>query len=153
MLLNIVYEGVIAVIKQISVFLQNEKGRLEKLINILSENDLNIRALSIADTEEFGVLRLIVNDPEKAKKVLNENGFRVSETEVIAVEVPDVTGGLAGALNKLTEKDINIEYMYAFLAKKSDFANVIFRVEDITRAEKVLVEAGIKVVKEEDVYF
>lgn len=139
-------------IKQISVFLQNEKGRLEKLINILSENHLNIRALSIADTEEFGVLRLIVNDPEKAKNVLSENGFRVSETEVIAVEVPDVTGGLAGALNKLTEKDINIEYMYAFLAKKSDFANVIFRVEDIERAEKVLADAGIKVVEEDSVY-
>ncbi|SMB89376.1 ACT domain protein [Desulfonispora thiosulfatigenes DSM 11270] len=139
-------------IKQISVFLQNEKGRLEKLIYILSENDLNIRALSIADTEEFGVLRLIVNDPDKAKNVLNEKGFRVSETEVIAVEVPDVPGGLAGALHKLTEKGINIDYMYAFLTKKSDFANVIFRVEDTQKAEEVLNAAGVKVLGGESVY-
>lgn len=139
-------------LKQISVFLENKSGRLSELTRVLGEHNINIRALSIADTEDFGILRLIVNDPEEAWKVLKERGFTVSETRIIAVEIPDVPGGLARVLEILEAHAINIEYIYAFVSKSQDNAVVVFRVEDIDNAVKILQEKGFHLLNGEEIY-
>lgn len=139
-------------IKQISIFVENKAGRLASVTKILGENDINIRALSIADTSDFGILRLIVNDPEKAYQVMKEAGVTVSETEVIAVEVPDTPGGLALVLDILGQDAINIEYLYAFIGKASDDALVILKVEDPQKAMSVLREHKVNVLNKEKVY-
>ncbi|MFZ5597065.1 MAG: ACT domain-containing protein [Bacillota bacterium] len=139
-------------IKQISIFLENKSGRLATVTRVLGENKINIRALSIADTTDFGILRLIVNDPDKAFKVLKEAGFSVNVTDVIAVEIPDRPGGLAGALGYLKEAGINIEYLYAFLTRASEAALVVFRVEQIEDAVKVLQDKGITILDGAAVY-
>ncbi len=139
-------------LKQISVFLENKSGRLSELTRVLGEHEINIRALSIADTEDFGILRLIVNDPEKAWKVLKERGFTVSGTRIIAVEIPDVPGGLAGVLEILEAHAINIEYIYAFVGQRRGNAVVVFRVEDIDNAVKILQEKGFHLLDGEEIY-
>ncbi|HHZ17061.1 MAG TPA: amino acid-binding protein [Peptococcaceae bacterium] len=139
-------------IKQISLFLENKKGRLAYVCRVLANEQINIRALSIADTTNFGVLRLIVNNPEKAYEVLQKNNFAVSMTDVLAMEVPDVPGGLAGALERLDQAAINVEYMYAFLGKTSHGALVIIRVENPEEAIPVIREAGIKLLDGDEVY-
>lgn len=139
-------------VKQISVFLENKSGRLAAVTKLLSEKSINIRALSIADTTDFGILRLIVNKPDEAFKALKESGFAVSMTEVIAVEMSDNPGGLAGILQTMEEEGINLEYLYAFIGTTSANAMVIFRVEDIDRAIKMLTTKGVKVLKGEIVY-
>lgn len=139
-------------IKQISIFLENKSGRLARVTRVLADNKINIRALSIADTTDFGILRLIVNDPDAAHRVLKESGFSVNATDVIAVEIPDSPGGLADPLKYLRESSINIEYLYAFLTRASEAALVVFRVEQIDDAIRVLQEKGIKILGGEDVY-
>lgn len=138
-------------LKQISIFLENKKGRLKKAINVLSQADINIRALSIADTSEFGILRLIVPQPEEAQKVLEENNFVVKVNEVIAVEVPDKPGGLDGILGVLHDSNTNVEYIYAFVEKNSDNAVVVIRTEDIDEGIKVLEAGNIHVLTSEEV--
>jgi hypothetical protein len=138
--------------KQISVFLENKSGRLAKVTKVLGENGINIRALSIADTTDFGILRLIVNDPDKAWKVLKDNEFTVSETEIIAVQVPDKPGGLAEILETLEKGKINIEYMYAFVGKTGENAVVVFRVEDIDRAISHLQTERVKLLTGKEIY-
>ncbi len=140
------------IIKQISVFLENKFGRLAAVTRILGEAGINIRALSIADTADFGILRLIVDKPNQAYEVLKDARFTVSETEVLAVEVKDVPGGLSSVLQLMSEARINIEYIYAFLTRASDDALIVFRVEEPNAAIKLLQEAGIKVLEEEKVY-
>src|SRR5512140_3318317 len=120
-------------VEQISVFLENKSGRLAEVAGVLASAGINIRALSLADTSDFGILRLIVNDTEKAKKVLKENGFTVGKTEVLAVEVADRPGGIAGILNVLNGGGINVEYMYAFVQKNNDNAIIIFRIDDLEK--------------------
>jgi len=115
--------------KQICVFIENKKGRLAEVTKVLGDNGVDMTALSIADTTDFGILRLIVDKPDEAEKALKENGFTVSTTEVIALSVEDKPGGLAIALSILGNLDINIEYMYAFLRRNSKTAVVIVRVE------------------------
>jgi hypothetical protein len=132
-------------VKQISVFLENKSGRLAEVTKILGENEIDISALSIADTTDFGILRLIVNDPEKAEKVLSSNGYAVSCANVIAIAVVDEPGGLAAALEVLNFKDIGIEYMYAFVGKHSNEALVILRVDNSELAIKTLLDNNIKV--------
>ncbi|MCG2829344.1 ACT domain-containing protein [Methanothermobacter sp. K4] len=139
-------------LKQISVFLENRKGRLKNAIHTLSEEGVNIRALSIADTSEFGILRMIVSDPEAARKALEEKNFVVRVNDVIAVEVPDEPGGLDGILGVLTEKDINVEYIYAFVEKKGEKAVVVIRTEDVDEGIRALEDAGIPVLSSEDIY-
>ncbi|MCL6639646.1 MAG: ACT domain-containing protein [Firmicutes bacterium] len=139
-------------VRQISVFLENKSGRLAQVTQVLGENGVNIRALSIADTTDFGILRLIVNDPEKAYRALKDGGFTVSATEVIAVEVEDRPGGLSRALQALDAAGINIEYLYAFLQKASSAALVVFRVEQVDEAVRVLQAEGIRLLSEEEVY-
>lgn len=139
-------------VKQISLFLENKEGRLARVCRILGDAGINIRALSIADTANFGVLRLIVNQPDTAHRILRQNGFVTEITEVIAVEVPDQPGGLAGTLEILEKKNINVEYMYAFLGTTSQEALVILRVENIAGAVETLEAAKIKVLEGEEVY-
>jgi hypothetical protein len=140
------------VVKQISIFLENTAGRLASVTKVLGEHGINIRALSIADTSDFGVLRLIVNEPEKAYGILKRAGFTVTETEVIAVEVPDTPGGLAKVLDVMGESSINIEYLYAFIGKATDDALVIFKVENSDRAVQVFEANGIGVLDSSQVY-
>lgn len=139
-------------IKQISIFLENKSGRLAKVTSVLGENSINIRALSIADTTDFGILRLIVNNPDKAFDALKAAGFTVSTTDVIAVEVPDRPGGLAEALAQLQDAGINIEYLYAFLQKATNAALVVFRVEHLDEAITALQKNGIRILEGKEVY-
>jgi hypothetical protein len=138
--------------KQISVFLENKAGRLSNVTRVLGEAGINIRALSIADTSDFGILRIIVNEPARAYKILKEAGFTVSETEVIAVEVPDSPGGLATVLEQMAEENLNIEYLYAFLGTSQENALVIFKVEDFTLTSETFKRKGIKFVEETQLY-
>ncbi|PKL68588.1 MAG: acetolactate synthase [Methanobacteriales archaeon HGW-Methanobacteriales-1] len=138
-------------LKQISIFLENKEGRLKKAISILSQANTNIRALSIADTSEFGILRLIVPEPEKAQKKLEENNFVVKVNEVIAVEVPDQPGGLDSILSILYGSQINVEYLYAFVEKNEDKAIVVIKTENIDEGIAALEESNIKIMSAEDV--
>lgn len=139
-------------ILQISVFIENQSGRLYEVTDLLGKNGINIRALSLADTSDFGILRLIVNDPERAYSLLRENGFTVGRTEVIAVEVPDKPGGLASVLKALNENKINVEYMYAYVEMSGDCAVMIFRFDETDKALKVLSDNGITTIKGEKIY-
>jgi len=139
-------------IKQISVFLENKSGRLAAVTKVLGLNDIDISALSIADTTDFGILRLIVNKPDMAEKALNENGFTVSITEVIAISIPDKPGGLATALEVLQNESISIEYTYAFVGKREGEALVILRTDNQQKAMEVLKKNNIKVLTGEEVY-
>ncbi|MBO8137103.1 MAG: ACT domain-containing protein [Desulfotomaculum sp.] len=139
-------------VKQISIFLENKTGRLARVTEVLGENNINIRALSIADTTDFGILRLIVDDPEKAVEVLRSAGFVVSTTEVLAVEVDDRPGALSKALRVLDENGINIEYLYAFVQKDPEKALVVFRVEKVEDAIKELTGNGITLISSDKVY-
>lgn len=139
-------------VQQISIFLENKKGRLADVSKVLGNNGINIRALSIADTTDFGILRLIVNKPELAYQALKEDGFTVSSTDVIAVEVTDQPGGLSQVLRYLENAEINIEYLYAFVTQNSTAALIVFRVEQVDEAIKVLLENGVNVVPGKKVY-
>lgn len=138
--------------KQISVFLENKSGRLAHVTRVLGDAGINIRALSIADTSDFGILRLIVSDPLKAHQILKEAGFTVSETEVIAVRMPDAPGGLASVLDQMSDENLNIEYLYAFLGMTGSDALVIFKVEDIKKAKTAFKQKGINFLEGEDLY-
>ena len=139
-------------VKQISIFLENRKGRLWEALKVMAKAKINIRALSIADTLEFGILRLIVNDPDKAQKVLEKSNFTVRENDVVAVEVPDRPGGLAGILQVLQKANLNVEYIYAFVEKSGQKAVVVLRTEDVDAGIKALRNGGIEVLKAKDVY-
>ncbi len=130
-------------IKQISVFIGNKKGRLAMVTEVLEKEGIDIRALSLADTADFGMLRMIVDDPEKCAAVLKRNDFVVQETDVIAVEVEDTPGGLNRILKIFDDNDINLEYVYAMVEKRKNAAAVIFRVEDHQKAIRVLEQHGI----------
>jgi hypothetical protein len=139
-------------VKQISLFLENRKGRLWEAMDVLAKAKINIRALSIADTSDFGILRFIVPDPEKAKKVLAKSSFTFKESDVIAVGVSDQPGGLAGILKILTDADINVEYMYAFVEKSGKKAVVVLRTDSISKGKKALKKAGVTVLSPREVY-
>ena len=139
-------------VKQISIFLENRKGRLAYVCKILGEAEINIRALSIADTTDFGVLRLIVDDPDKAYEILTAKGLVTQITDVLAIEVSDTPGALGLALEKLEQAGISVEYMYAFLGSISKDALVIIRVENPEEAIDVIKKAGINVLDGERVY-
>ena len=139
-------------VKQISVFLENTKGRLFSVTDILAKNKINIRALSIADTTDFGILRLIVNNPDEAHTVLRDNNFTVRITDVVAVEIPDTPGGLASAMDLLNKNDVAVEYMYAFLGNLSSNAMVILKVDDTNKAVSVISGSDIKLINSSEVY-
>lgn len=131
-------------VEQIAVFLENKSGRLAEITSIIAAERVNIRALSVADTADFGILRLIVDDVEKAKNVLKSNGFTVGITNVLAVEVADQVGGLATVLKSIEQAGLNVEYMYAFVNKSSENAVLIFRFEDMDKAIDSLQKEGYK---------
>jgi len=139
-------------VEQISIFIENKSGRLAEVTSILGDAGVNIRALSLADTSDFGILRLIVNDREKAIEVLKGKGFTVSKTEVVAVEVPDQPGGLAGILHVLDGESINVEYMYAFVERCGANAVIIFRFDGTEKAIATLCQKGFKVLDGERLY-
>jgi hypothetical protein len=138
--------------EQISVFLENKAGRLAEVTGILSEANVNIRALALADTSDFGVLRLIVDDNTKALEALKNRGFTVGRTDVLAVEVEDKPGGLHRILDMLNNAKINVEYMYAFVQHTGKNAVMIFRFDNIDEAVKVLEEHNVKVINGSKVY-
>lgn len=131
-------------VKQISVFVENKPGQLSEFTKLLEKNNIDLRALSIADTEDFGILRVIVDDSYKTVCMLKEEGYVCSVTPVLAVEIPDRPGSLVGVLDALADGGVNLEYTYAFLARKKNSAYMIFRVTDNERAAEVLKQKGIK---------
>lgn len=138
-------------IKQLTVFVENKKGALVEITNILAENNVNIRALSIAETDDFGILRLIVNDEKIAKKTLEDADYLIKITDVVGVKIGDAPGKLTGALDVLDKSGINMEYLYAFMARTEKHAYVVLRVADNNLAEKVLEEAGYHLITEADI--
>lgn len=135
-------------IKQISVFVSNKTGRLADITAVLANENIDIRALSVADTTDFGILRLIVSDPEAALAAFKKEGIMASETDVLGIEVPDVPGGFAKAVKALSDKDINLEYAYAFITPGGDKACVIIRVEKNEEAIAALAAAGVEIIDE-----
>lgn len=138
--------------EQISVFLENKAGRLAEVTAILAEAGVNIRALAVADTSDFGVLRLIVDDNAKAVESLKSHGFTVGKTDVVAVEVEDRPGGLHRILGILHKAEINVEYMYAFVQHSGKNAVMIFRIDNIEDAVKILQENSVTVIDGKKVY-
>ena len=138
-------------INQLSIFVENKAGTVAQITKSIAKAGVSIRALSVADTQEFGILRLIVDNVEKAKEALNESECVVSVTKVIGVEIPDVAGGLSSVLDHMSKNNINVEYLYAFITISGKHAYVVLRVEDNEKAIKVLLDNGVKLVTESDI--
>jgi len=139
-------------LKQLSVFLENKPGRLRELCAMLAENGINIITLSLADTEQFGILRLIVKDYDKAKELLEQKGFVAKLTDVIAVEVNDQPGGLSDILKIEEQSGISVEYMYAFTIKSGENAVLLFRFDDMDKAVDALNHAGLNMLDSVELY-
>lgn len=139
-------------VEQISIFIENKSGRLADVTKTLGDAQVNIRALSLADTSDFGILRLIVDKTDIAKQSLKDKGFTVSKTEVVAVEVPDRPLGLYGILQVLEQSSVNVEYMYAFVERCGENAVIIFRFDNPEEAIKTLTGHGITVLEGQRVY-
>ncbi len=138
-------------IKQLSIFIENKPGRLAEITSILEQNKIDIRALSISDTKDFGILRLIVTEPDAAEKALKDAGYTVSLTQVVAIGIADEPGSLAKAMSILYNSHVSVDYMYAFLSKTNNNASVILRVGDNEEAVKALKAGGIKILQEDEV--
>ncbi len=140
-------------VKQLSIFVENKSGRIAEISRILGGANVNIRALSIADTTDFGILRVIVDDPDKAKKVCRDAGLMIALTDVLAIKIEDKPGGFASAMQILADNEISVEYMYAFLTPGSDkYACVIISTADIEKAKSVLLKYNIAALDEKAVY-
>lgn len=137
-------------IKQLSIFVENREGTLVTVTDAIAKSGVDIRAMSVADTNDFGIFRLIVTDVDKAKQALDEANAFVSITEVVGVAVKDEPGALAKVVKLLADHNINIEYMYAFITVSKQYAYVVLRVADNAEAERILAENGISLVTEED---
>ncbi len=140
-----------AEIKQISLFVENKPGRMAKVSKTLSDAGVNIRALTIAEAGDFGVIRMVVDDPEKGYTVLKDNGFTVSTTDVLAVEMKDTPGGLYEIVNALGESGVNVDYAYAFVTAKAERAMLILRVDDLAKARAALGGKGVKIATKEEI--
>lgn len=138
-------------IKQLTVFVQNRKGTMVSVTDILAKSNVNIRALSIAETQDFGILRLIVNDEQTAMKALADNDYLVKCIDVVGVKIGDAPGKLTTALDVLDKANINVEYMYAFMLRTEKHAYVVLRVEDNAAAEAALENAGYHLITEADI--
>jgi hypothetical protein len=139
-------------VKQISVFMENRAGRLYEITGVLADAAINIRALALADTSDFGILRLIVDKPEAAVKILHENHFTLRENQVIACMIADKPGGLHFIINLLADARISIEYMYSFFGKQPDNAIVVLRVEDMEKSVDILTKNGVILLNGEQLY-
>ena len=138
-------------IKQLSVFVENKEGALVEVTETLAKNQIDLKALSIADTQDYGILRVMVNDIDKAKQALEENGNIVKATDVVGFAVTDETGSMSKVISILSQNGINIEYLYAFISVLRKNAYVVARVKDNDKAEKILIENGIKLITEDDI--
>ena len=138
-------------IKQLTVFVENKQGTVVDITETLAKNNVNIRALSIAETQDFGILRLIVNDEDTAEKVLSAEGYLIKVTDVVGVKIGDAPGKLTAALDVLDKAGINLEYLYAFMARTEKHAYVVLRVEDNAVAEAALEAGGFHLVTEADI--
>ncbi len=134
-------------VAQISIFLENRSGGLADVVDVLARGGIDIKALTLADMADFGILRLIVEDPDRTRRVLKEAGFTVDKTRVVAVEVPDRPGGLAETLHALRRAGINVEYMYSAARRSGERAIIIFRVDEVGRATDALRGANVKVLE------
>ena len=139
-------------VEQVAIFIENRSGRLAEVTSILAQADINIRAIFVADTADFGILRVIVDQPEQAVRALKEGGFTVSITPVVAIEMPDRPGGLWGVLKTLESIGLNVEYMYAVITRSGNNAVVVFRFDEPERAVRILQEAGVRILSSQDVY-
>ena len=138
-------------LKQLTIFVENKKGALVDITKTLADNNVNLRALSIADTQDFGILRLIVNDNDSATKALSDAGYLIKTTDVVGVKIGDQPGKLSTALDVLDKADINMEYLYAFMARTEKHAYVVIRVEDNNKAETALESAGYHIITDADI--
>ncbi len=138
-------------INQLTIFVENRQGTIVSVTDTLAKNNVNIRALSIAETQDFGILRLIVNDNETAKKTLSDEGYLIKVTEVVGVKIGDAPGKLTSALDVLDKAGINVEYLYAFMARTEKHAYVVLRVENNALAEKALESAGFHLITDADI--
>lgn len=138
-------------LKQVSIFLENKEGRLYEVAKLLGDSHINMRALCVAETADYGVARMIVDKPEAAVKVLKDNGFTVKETDVLAVQISDEPGGLAGVLKILRDGDINVEYLYCFTTPREGNAVDVMRVEDLESAIKALEKNNVNILNQEDI--
>lgn len=139
-------------IKQLSVFVENKPGRMAEIAGVLGNSNVDIRAISVADTSDFGILRVIVDKPDIAVKALKENGMTVSLTDVLAVGIDDKPGSFARSLEVLAKEDIGIEYMYAFISRESGRAYIIIRADDGEKASKALEKSGAHILTSEEIY-
>lgn len=139
-------------VKQISIFIENKKGSLAEVTKFISDKHINLKAVSIADTQDFGILRIITDNPNEARELLKAEGYTVTATSVLAVAMSDAPGSMAAILNVLSEADVSVEYTYAFMSNIANKAYMIFRVDDNDKATKALVAANIAVVNQEDMF-
>ena len=138
-------------IKQLTIFVENKQGAIVSITETLAKNNVNIRALSIAETQDYGILRLIVNDESTAEKTLTEAGYLIKVIDVVGVKIGDAPGKLSSALSVLDKEGINLEYLYAFMARTEKHAYVVLRVENNDAAEKALEAAGFHMITEADI--
>ena len=138
-------------LNQLTVFVENKQGAVVDITSALAEKNINLRALSIADTKDFGILRLIVTDNSLASSSLSELGYLVKNTEVVGLKIGDTPGKLSDALSVLDNNNINLEYLYSFMARTEKHAYIVLRVEDNNAAERVLTEAGFHMITDEDI--
>jgi hypothetical protein len=139
-------------VKQISVFIENKKGALAEVTGFIASHGINLYALSIADTQDFGILRLITDDPDNAREMLKNEGYTVTATSVLAVEIDDTPGSMAAILDVLNKADVIVEYTYAFIGKASNKAYMIFRVDNKEKANKALEDAKISTIDQKDLF-
>lgn len=139
-------------VKQISIFIENKKGSLAEVTKFISDKKINLRALSIADTQDFGILRIITDNPDNARELLKNEGYTVTATSVLAVALDDAPGSMAAILSVLSDADISVEYTYAFMSNIQGKAYMIFRVDNNEKATEVLVDAGIAVINQDDIF-
>lgn len=139
-------------VKQISIFIENAKGSLAEVTRFIANHKINLKALSIADTQEFGILRIITDNPDEVRDLLKQEGYTVTATAVLAVALADAPGSMATILEVLSDADIAVEYTYAFMSSVSGKAYMIFRVDDNEKATKALVDADISVIDQKDIF-
>lgn len=139
-------------VKQISIFIENKKGSLAEVTKFIADKKINLKALSIADTQDFGILRIITDKPDEARDMLKNEGYTVTATSVLAVELTDAPGSMASILSVLSENNVSVEYTYAFMSTVENKAYMIFRVDDNDKATKTLIAANIPVINQQDIF-
>lgn len=139
-------------VKQISIFIENTKGSLAEVTKFIANHKINLKALSIADTQDFGILRIITDNPDEVRDLLKQEGYTVTATSVLAVALADAPGSMAAILEVLSEADVTVEYTYAFMSRVSGKAYMIFRVDNNEKATKALIGANISVIDQKDIF-